>query len=203
VAQEKQMRWVALIGVLSVLVALAACHEPAQPKPAEARAKATAPAVPGEVANVAETLLGSQAEVLVFGDLAHTGSEQALVVNRLAKTPPGMAPGLLITRAVIAEKADGKWTEVFRCDEHLKNPNGFLGATPIAPVTGWRLQYEQNSAKGLVMYFTPLEMPGSTHIPTIGVRWNPQGKRYQSLGRNYEQFLSEVPALEKINSRLR
>src|SRR5215470_6464231 len=104
------MRGLLSIAVLSVLVLLLACHEPAQPKPAEARAKAAATAVPGEVVQVAETLLGSQAEVLAFGDLAHTGSEQVLIVNRLAKTPPGMAPGLLITRAVVAEKADGKWT---------------------------------------------------------------------------------------------
>jgi len=84
----------------------------------------------------------------------------------------------------------------------LKNPNGFLGATPIAPVAGWRLQYEQSAEKGLVMYFTPLVMAGSGHIPTIGVRWNSNVQRYQSLDRNFEQFLGEVPMLERINSRL-
>jgi hypothetical protein len=33
---------------------------------------------------MAETLLGSGAEVVALGDLAHNGQEQALVVNRLA-----------------------------------------------------------------------------------------------------------------------
>jgi hypothetical protein len=197
------MRSIALTTLLCALAMLAACREPAGPKPAEAPPQPAAPAVPPEVSSVAESVLGSQAEVLVFGDLARTGRDQVLVVNRLAKTPTGKVPGLLVTRAVIAEKDDGKWKEVFRCDEHLKNQNGFLGATPIVPITGWRLQYEQNADKGLVMYFTPLEMPGSAHTPTIGVRWNPKVKRYQSLDRNFGQFLAEVPTLETVNSRLK
>lgn len=188
----------AMTALLCASALLAACNEPARPKPAEAPKPS---AVPAEIASVAESVLGSGAEVLVFGDLARTRREQALVVNRMAKTPPGKAPGLLVTRVVVAEKDDGKWKEVLRCDEHLKNPSGFLGGTPIAPVTGWRLQYEQSSDKGLVMYFTPLEMPGSGHVPTIGVRWNPKVKGYQSLDRNFEQFLGEVPALESIDLR--
>lgn len=192
------MRSMAMTALLCASALLAACSEPARPKPAEAPKPS---AVPAEIASVAESVLGSGAEVLVFGDLARTRREQVLVVNRMAKTPPGKAPGLLVTRVVVAEKDDGKWKEVLRCDEHLKNPSGFLGGTPIAPVTGWRLQYEQSSDKGLVMYFTPLEMPGSGHVPTIGVRWNPKVKGYQSLDRNFEQFLGEVPALESIDLR--
>lgn len=192
------MRSMAMTALLCASALLAACSEPARPKPAEAPKPS---AVPAEIASVAESVLGSGAEVLVFGDLARTRREQVLVVNRMAKTPPGKAPGLLVTRVVVAEKDDGKWKEVLRCDEHLKNPSGFLGGTPIAPVTGWRLQYEQSSDKGLVMYFTPLAMPGSGHVPTIGVRWNPKVKGYQSLDRNFEQFLGEVPALESIDLR--
>jgi hypothetical protein len=180
-----------------------ACNPPSQPKPAEAPAKPAAPAVPTEITRVAESVLGSEAEVLVFGDLAGTGQQQALVVNRLAKTPGGTAPGILVTRTVIVENDNGKWKEVLRCDEYLKNPNGFLGLTPINPVTGWRVQYEQNPEKGLVLYFTPLQMAGAAHIPTIGVRWNTKVKRYQSLDRNFEHFLSEVPTLEKPSSYLR
>lgn len=191
---------IAVTPLFCALTLLAACSEPARPKPAEAPSQ-PAPGAPAEILSVAESVLGSAAEVLVFGDLAHTGREQVLVVNRLPKTPPGKVPGLLVTRAVVAEKDNGKWKEVFRCDEHLKNPNGFLGGTPIAPVTGWRMQYEQSADKGLVMYFTPLDMPGSGHVPTIGVRWNPKVNRYQSLDRNFEQFLGEVATLENIDLR--
>ena len=195
------MRLIAVSLLNCALALLAACSEPARPKPAEAPAK---PAVPAEISSVAQGLLGSEAEVLVFGDLARTGQQQALVVNRLPKTPAGTVPGTLVTRAVVVENDGGKWKEVVRCDEHLKNPQGYLGGTPIAPVTGWRLQYEQSAEKGLQLYFTPLEMSGASgHIPTIAVRWNPKVKRYQSLDRNYENFLGEVPTLEMINSRLK
>lgn len=185
------------------LVLLAACRQPASPRPAEAPPQPPTPAVPREFVSVAQSMLGSEAEVLAFGDLARTGRQEVLAVNRLAKTPTGIVPGILVTRAAVAENEGSKWKEVFRCDEHLKNPSGFLGATPIAPVTGWRLQYEQNAEKGLLLYFTPLQQPGGGHILTIGVRWNPKVSRYQSLDRNFEQFLGEVPALEKFHSYLR
>lgn len=185
------------------LALLVACSQPTPPKQAETKPIPAAPTVPPEITSVAKSVLGSEAEVLLVGDLARTGQQQVLVVNRLAKTPTGVVPGTLVTRAVVVENSGGKWKEVFRCDEHLKNPNGFLGATPIAPVTGWRLQYEQNPEKGLLMFFTPLEQAAGAHPPTIGVRWNPKVQRYQSLDRNFENFLSEVPALERINSRLK
>jgi hypothetical protein len=186
----------------SSLPLVGGCSEPT-PRTAEAPAKPPAPAAPPEIEAVAKSVLGSEAEVLVLGDLAHTGRQQVLVVNRLAKTPTGIVPGTLVTRAVVVENDGGKWKEIFRCDEHLKNPNGFLGATPIAPVNGWRLQYEQSAEKGLLLFFTPLAQPGGGHIPTIGVRWNPQAKRYQSLDRNFEHFLGELASLEKFHSSLR
>ncbi len=194
------MRSIAVTMLFCALALLAACSQPAPPKSAEAPPP---PAVPQEIAGVAQTLLGSDAEVIVFGDLARTGQQQVLAVNRLPKTPAGTVPGTLVSRAVVAENNGGKWKEVLRCDEHLKNPNGFLGGTPLAAVAGWRLQYEQNAEKGLLLFFTPLEQPRGAHIPTIGVRWNPKGKRYQSLDRNFEHFLGELPALERVNSRLR
>lgn len=197
------MRSIGLTMLLCALALLAACSQSAPPTAEQGPAKSAAPAVPAEIASVAQSVLGSEAEVLVFGDLARTGRQQVLVVNRLSKTPAGTVPGILVTRAVLAEENAGKWKEVFRCDEHLKNPNGFLGATPIAPVTGWRLQYEQSAEKGLSLYFTPLETSLGGHIPTIGVRWNPKVKRYQSLDRNFEQFLGELPSLERMNSYLR
>ena len=196
------MRAMAKATAFCALAWLAGCSQP-KSTPVEAPANPAAPAVPPEILAVGQSVLGSEAEVLVFGDLARTGRQQVLVVNRLGKTPSGTVPGILVTRAVVAEKDGGKWKEVLRCDEHLKNPNGFLGATPIAPVTGWRLQFEQNAEKGLLLFFTPLAQPAGGHIPTIGVRWNPQVKRYQSLDRNFEHFLGELPALENIHSPLK
>ncbi len=197
------MRSMAVTTLLCALALLAACSQPAPLKPSEAPSQPAAPTVPPEVSSVAQTLLGSDAEVIVSGDLARTGNQQVLAVNRLPKTPAGMVPGILVTRAVVAEKDGGRWKEVFRCDEYLKNPNGFLGGTPIAPVTGWRLQYEQNAEKGLLLFFTPLEQSPGGHPPTIGVRWNAKMKRYQSLDRNFDHFLGELPAIEKVNSRLK
>ncbi len=197
------MRSTAVTMLFCALTLLVACGRSAPSQPVEAPAKPPAPVVPQEITGVVQSLLGSDAEVIVFGDLVRTAQEQVLAVNRLPKTPAGTVPGILVTRAVVAENDGGKWKEVFRCDEHLKNPEGFLSGTPLAPVTGWRLQYEQNAEKGLLLFFTPLEQPRGGHVPAIGVRWNPKVKRYQSLDRNFEQFLGELPALERPTSRLK
>ena len=89
-------------------------------------------------AGVAEAALGKQAEILARGDLARNGLEQVLVVNRLleasssrAEAAANSAP-IFVTRAAVLEKMDGKWSEVLLCDEHLKNPNGYLGGSPAA-----------------------------------------------------------------------
>ncbi len=197
------MRTIAVTLFFCTLALLVACSQPAPPQLAAAPPNLGVPAAPPEITSVAQSMLGSEAEVLVFGDLAHTGRQQVLAINRLAKTPASADPGILVTRAALAENNGGKWMEVFRCDEHLKNPSGFLGGTPIPPVTGWRLQYQQNAERGLQLYFTPLESPGAGHIPTIGVRWNPKVKRYQSLDRNLDRFLSEVPTLDRFYSHLK
>jgi hypothetical protein len=160
--------------------------EPAPaPKPAE-------PAVPDDIQSAAQSLLGTETTVLVFGDLAKTGRQQFLAANVVPKSTRNQLPGTIVTRAVVGENEDGQWTEIFRCDEHLKNSKGFLAGTPMADVTGWRIAYEQNPEKGLQLYLTPLK--GGTDDPhslPIGVRWNPKAKRYQSLDRTYENFLTE------------
>ena len=182
----------------------AGCGTSSVPKPEEPVAvKPAEPAVPDEVRSAADSLLGSEAQVLAFGDLAKTGKQQVLVANVVPKTPKENITGTIVTRAVIAENDGGQWQEVFRCDEHLKNAKGYLGMTPIEPVSGWRLQFEQDAAKGLTLYLTPVTGMEDKHVLPIGVRWNPKTKRYQSLDRTYEQFLSESPSLSTARSRLR
>lgn len=172
------------------------------PKP-EAAAKPPEPKYPAEIESAVETVLGSEAEILLVGDFALNGEEQVLAINRVKGQQKITAPGTLLTRAALLAKEGGKWRELLRCDEHLKNPKGFLAATPISPVNGWRLQYEQDKEKGLILYFTPLAQPAGGYILTIGVRWNPEVKRYQSLDRDYKTFLGETPVLETPNGRLR
>ncbi len=159
------------------------------------------PAVPDEIQKAAETALGSDTEVLLYGDLAKNGSRQILAVNRMKGTPQVAMPGTVITRGVILENTGGTWKEILRCDEHLENPKGFLGNIPLAPVNGWRLQYEQDNDKGLLLYFTPAANPKGARMLPVEVRWNTKAKRYQSMDRNFENFLYELPALETPESQ--
>lgn len=196
-----------LNAVAASLLLLTACggSEPAkEASPPAAEAKPAVPATPPEIQAAAELALGAEVQVLRHGDLAKTGTTHILAANLLKATPTGVAPGTLLSRAAILVQGEGdQWREVFRCDEHLKNAKGFLGGTPLASVTGWRLQHEMNDEHGLTMYFTPIAQPAAGTIRAIGVRWNPKTKRYQSLDRNYEKFLAEVPSLEKPESVLR
>ena len=191
-----------LLILMLVATILAACGEAPKPVEPAAQQKPAVPTIPPEIEAVVKSVLGSEAEVIVWGDLALTGNQQALAINRLKTTPKGAVPGTLLVRAALVSKDGMKWRELFRCDEHLKNPKGYLGGTPIAGVNGWRLQYEQSPEKGLTMYFTPLEQPAGGYIQTIGVRWDPKAKQYRSLDRNFEKFLAEVPMLGTVRSQL-
>src|SRR5215813_6623169 len=182
---------------------LAGCSSETPKPAAQAESKPAAPAVPENVQSAAESLLGSETQVLLFGDLAKNGKQEFLAANVVPKTPTNNLPGTIVTRAVVVENSDGKWSEVLRCDEHLKNQKGFLGLTPLTSITGWRLQYEQSDDKGLSLYFTPLKGVTDSHVLPIGVRWNPQTKRYQSLDRAYEHFLLESASIEPARSKLR
>jgi hypothetical protein len=168
-----------------------------------AQAKPAEPAIPDDIQDAAKHLLGSDAQVLLVGDLAKNGKRQFLAANVVPKTPKNNMPGTVVTRAVVAQDDDGKWTELLRVDEHLKNQKGYLGLTPLDSINGWRLQYEQNSEKGLQLYFTPLKVNGDTHVLPVGVRWNPATKRYQSLDASYEHFLKESTSLKDVRSTLR
>lgn len=174
------------------------------PKPTEqAEKKPPEPAAPEEMQDAAKVLLGSDAQVLLFGDLAMNGKQQFLAANLVPNTPKSTVAGTVLTRAVIAENDDGKWVELMRADEYLKNPKGYLGLTPLQAVSGWKLQYENSAIKGLSLYFTPLKAGASEKTLPIAVKWNPATKRYQSMDLNYEHFLTEAPSLESPRSMLR
>jgi hypothetical protein len=182
----------------------AGCGDDPAPKPAsETEAKPADPAVPEDMQAAAQSLLGKETQVLLFGDLAKNGKQQFVAANVVPKTPKNELPGTIVTRAVIAESEDGKWTELFRCDEFLKNARGYLAGTPLTSVGGWRLQYEQDPVKGLQLYVTPIKGVADPHQLPIGVAWNPATKRYQSLDRTYEHFLLETPSLEGAHSVLK
>ena len=196
-------------------MSLAGCQTAQQSKfPEEAR-KAAAAAAAQNIQRVADIVLGKQAEVVAHGDLARNGLEQLLVVNRFGKAAredvgPGNPSGIFITRAAVLEKNNNKWAEVLRCDEHLKNPSGYLGGSPAAPVTGWLLELKPDPQQGLELRFTPAEAgperpsyPGESGNETIAVRWNTIAKRYQSLDRSHERYLGEAPTLETPRSILR
>lgn len=192
-----------LAGLLSLAILLGGCGSDVPKAATQVEAKPAEPAIPEEIQAAAKSLLGSESQVLAFGDLAKNGKQAFLAANVVPKTPTNNLPGTIVTRTVVAENTDGKWAEVLRCDEHLKNQRGFLGLTPLSPVTGWRLQFEQSEMKGLELYFTPLKGPTDSHVLPIGVRWNPATKRYQSLDRTYEHFLLEATSLEDARSTLR
>ena len=161
------------------------------------------PAIPEDVQSAANAFLGKETTVLAFGDLAKNGAMQMLAANVVPKTPKNTLPGTIVTRAVIAESTDGKWRELVRCDEHLKNEKGYLGMSPIQPVAGWRVQFEKDPAVGLQLYLTPVKGNDDPHVLPLAVRWNTETKRYQSLDRNYEHFLPEAAALHPMRSQLR
>ena len=180
------------------------CENKPAPKPSEpaAAAKPAESAIPQEIQTAAEGSLGSETTVLAYGDLAKTGTQQILIANVLPKTPKDNITGTIVSRAAIVENQKGQWVQIFLCDEHLKNSRGYLGMTPIEPVTAWRIQHEQDPVKGLTVYFTPVKGTSDAHVLPIAVQWNPKTKRYQSLDRSYQQFLLESPALSNVRSRL-
>src|SRR5258707_14032626 len=99
--------------VLSALVA--GCGTTPAPKPEEpVAAKPAEPAVPDEVRSAADSLLGSESQVLAFGDLAKTGKQQILVANVGPKTPQNSITGTIVKRAVIGENDSGQTRGDFR-----------------------------------------------------------------------------------------
>ncbi len=197
---------------------LAGCNSAQKPAHADVKAATERTDVADEARGVAERALGKQAEILARGNLALNGREQLLVVNRISKEAASgggeaNSSPVFVTRAAILEQDGGKWSEVLLCDEHLKNPSGYLGGSPAGRVTGWRLEYTQDAEEGLEMKFTPAErfsavdanadQSSEKKFPAFDVRWNRNAKRYQSFDQSHERYLSEVPSLETPQSTLR
>jgi hypothetical protein len=208
------------VGALPWIMALslAGCHTAKQPAAMDDKTVVAAAGVSEEARGVADATLGKQSEILARGNLALNGREQLLVVNRLSKEAASGAGGaktapIFVTRAAVLEKDGGKWSEILLCDEHLKNPDGYLGGSPAARVTGWRLEYSKDAKEGLEMKFTPAEKFGAVNENadqnseltnrTFDVRWNKSAKRYQSFDQSHERYLSEVPSLETPQSILK
>ncbi|HKF53696.1 MAG TPA: hypothetical protein VKB26_15375 [Candidatus Acidoferrales bacterium] len=194
------MRKIALLAMLCMVFAVASCDDSGHPI-AQQSAQPAAPAYPAEVDTVAQKLLGSETNVIAYGDLAKNGKQEAFIVNKVKIVPESMPPGLLVTRAAIIEKDGNSWNEVLLVDEHLKNPRGFLGGQPIAPVDGWRVQKEEDVANGLELYFTPLHKPAGGYTQTYEVRWNPEKKRFESMDQSFEHFLGELQSLQPVDER--
>jgi hypothetical protein len=199
-------------------LALAGCQTAKQQASADVKMDANRADATDEALRVAEASLGKKAEVLAHGNLAQNGREQVLVVNRFSPGAGANAGGstssaIFVTRAAVLEKDGVKWSEVLLCDEHLKNPNGYLGGSPAARANGWRLEFSQDAKEGLKMKFTPVErfeadsgnadQRSTQEHPTFEVRWNKNTKRYQSFDQSHERYLSEVPSLETPQSILK
>jgi hypothetical protein len=166
---------------------------------------------------IAEASLGKGAEVLAYGDLAHNGQEQVLAAVRFSKnrTDGTGEPGsgvIYTSRATVLEDAGGKWSQVLLCDEHLKNPKGYLGGTRGMIANGWRLEYRRDPQAGLVMKFGAANATETDEAAgqssgqknsTVEVRWNKNAKRYQTFEQSQERYLSEVPSLETPQSILK
>jgi hypothetical protein len=207
-----------IVGTLSWIMALslAGCRSAQQPSAAEVKAAAERADVADEARGVAEAVLGKQAEILARGDLALNGREQLLVVNRISKqagSGGGANSSILVTRAAVLEQNGGKWSEVLLCDEHLKNPNGYLGGSPVGRINDWQLEFSQDAKDGLEMKFSPADPSDGLNAQTgeqvgpergkFDVRWNKNAKRYQSFDQSHERYLSEVPSLETPQSILK
>lgn len=200
----------AFIPVWTLAAMVTGCRSAQPSAPAVDSVAATTASEAEEAQRIADAVLGKQAEILDRGDLARNGREQVLVINRFGSGPKNGSTAL-ITRAVVLEKSEGKWQEIFRCDEHLKNPYGYLVAANRT-VTGWDLVV--GDADGpLELVFTPAvigeaaDTRGSERKEaknsTFVVRWNTKANRYQAYNRSQKRYLRETTALDMPESSLK
>jgi hypothetical protein len=187
-----------LSATLILALSFAGCNQDAANEdPNQAPAEPASSITPADIQSVADAALGTGAHVVAFGNLGGTGTQQVLAVNPLhSGAAAANGPDVIISRAVIVDhQADG-WKEIFRCDESLKNPAGYLPGLRRPASAGWRLKLVTGGADGSTLYLTPLSQPGTGPQDMIGVRWNPGLKRYESLDSHFRAFLHEEPTLE-------
>lgn len=198
------MRAAILMGLVCAAALFSGCGYSgnAQSNVGENAPKHAEPAVPPEIVSVAQTALGSDAEPLAWGDLALNGHPQVLAVNRVYTQGAVSVPGVVLTRLAILESDGPRWKEVLRCDEHMKNPNGYLGGTPAADITAWRMQFQKDSKLGLLLFFTPYKQGPSVPSLTVEVRWNREAHRYQAMDATDQIFIGESPAIEPVRREL-
>jgi hypothetical protein len=204
--RNRASRTLAFSGALTLAALLAGCGSSQPSAPAVDSVAATTASEADEAQRIADAALGKQAEILDRGDLARNGREQLLVINRYSAGPKSES-NARITRAVVLEKSEGQWREIFRCDEHLKNPYGYLAAAATT-VTGWDLVVAGDSGGVFEMAFTSavgIHTGERKEVknPTFVVRWNTKENRYQAYDRSQKRYLRETTALEMPESSLR
>ena len=200
----------AFIPVWTLAAMVTGCRSAQPSAPAVDSVAAKTASEAEEAQRIADAVLGKQAEILDRGDLAQNGQEQLLIINRFGSGPKNGSTAL-ITRAVVLEKSEGKWQEIFRCDEHLKNPYGYLVAANRA-ATGWDLVVGDTGGP-LEMAFTPAVIGGAADArggerkevknATFVVRWNTKANRYQAYDQSQKRYLRETTGFEMPNSVLK
>ena len=181
-------------------------------------AAAPATVIPDEEAAAAKAALGSDAQVLLFGEVGGAGTQQVVAIDALpgapsapmdqyirrgAPTPPNIGePGVKVSRVSILDKENGSWSEVLRVDEYLKNRNGYLRGGPATAVAGWSLQPGVEGGRQ-VLHFTALAPEAAVRSGPISVAWNPKTKLYQSLDLSGKQFLGETRTLDTAKSQMK
>ena len=198
----------AFIPVWTLAAIVTGCRSAQPSAPAVDSVAAKTASEAEEAQRIADAVLGKQAEILDRGDLAQNGREQLLIVNRYSAGPKNGSTAL-ITRAVVLEKNEDKWREIFRCDEHLKNPYGYLVAGTAG---GWELVVGRDSNATLEMQFAPLDRFDAVDIGgqrngvtkrTFVVRWNTKANRYQAYDRSQKRYLRETTQLDMPESFLK
>jgi hypothetical protein len=160
-----------------------------------------APAIPADVQGAARAALGSDGEALAWGDFPDLAGRQVLAVNRLAGGAPGAMPDaslpaagqgettIDVIRVSILKRGEGRWSEAFHADEHLKNSGGYLAGAPSVSVAAWRMTYVKTTDSGFRLSFTPLNVAPGTKVETVTVAWNPKSKQYEALDASGKRFL--------------
>jgi len=186
------LRTAILIGLVCVSASVMGCDSPAKSPAVDTSAqKPKASAVPDDIFSAAAGALSSEAEVLAWGDLALNGRQQILAINRVNKPEANTGSNAAFTRLAILENDGKQWKEILLCAEHLKNPNGFLGGTPTAAVTQWRLQFEKNPTKGLLLFLTPYNQG-----PTVRTQAIPKQNVIRRWTQIMKLLLEKTPRLK-------